>query len=471
VLALLIKTATVTLPPALLVVFWWQRGTLSMKRDIWPLVPFFALGAAAGLTTSWVEQKYYVSVGTTFELSLVERFLLAGRAIWFYVGKLIWPTNLIFFYPRWSIDAGQPSQWIYSLAVLAVTAALWAARKRSRGPLAGWLYFCGTLLPVLGFFNVYYFTYSFVADHFQYLASLGIVAGLAAGLMRLLERRRWRINAAVVAVVVAAPLGVLTFQYSHQYADAETLYRETIAGNPASTLARGNLAARLFDGPPAGWAEATEHARAILAVDPDNVAGHNLLGLGLQREGRLEESLRELDRAVALDPGLAEAHFNRGLTLDGLGRLDEARASYERSLSIYPQNVKALHNLANVLRRLGRFDDALARVRAAIAIDPDNADVRLNLADTLQAKGDRAAAIAAYQEALGRRPDWGAAWNNLGLALGGSGRLDEARQAFERAAQLLPQSPLVHTNLGNVLMQLGRVADAQREFTIAKTLR
>jgi hypothetical protein len=188
VLGLLTKTVTATLPAALLVIFWWQRGTLSWRRDVLPLVPFFALGAVAGIATAWVERRLIGAEGVEFDLSLIDRGLLAGRVILFYLSKLFWPGNLMFIYPHWSIDADQWWLWVFPIATLTVTAVLWAVRKRWRGPLAGWMFFCGTLFPVLGFLNVYPFRYSYVADHFQYLASLGIIVPVAAALTLTCER-------------------------------------------------------------------------------------------------------------------------------------------------------------------------------------------------------------------------------------------------------------------------------------------
>jgi hypothetical protein len=174
-LALFTKTATVTLPAALLVIFWWQRGMLSWRRDVLPLVPFFALGIATGLITISVEQTYFRAQWADVTLTPVERILLTGRAIWFYLGKLAWP-DVTYMYPRWNLDPRQWWQWVFPVAALATTFLLWAIRNRWRGPLAGWLLFCGTLLPALGFVSFFMFTYTFVADHIQYLASLGVSA-------------------------------------------------------------------------------------------------------------------------------------------------------------------------------------------------------------------------------------------------------------------------------------------------------
>ena len=180
-LALLSKTTAATLPAALLVVFWWQRGRLAWARDFQPLLPFFFLGAADGLFVAWVEWQVVGAQGADFAFTFVERGLIAGRAIWFYLGRLFWPAELIFMYPRWLVSQADAGQYVFPAAVLGGLATCWLARRRSRAPLAAALFFVGTLFPVLGFLNVYMFVFSFVADHLQYMACVGVIAIVAAG--------------------------------------------------------------------------------------------------------------------------------------------------------------------------------------------------------------------------------------------------------------------------------------------------
>jgi protein O-mannosyl-transferase len=223
--ALLCKTVTATLPGALLVIFWWQRGRLSWRRDVLPLAPFFALGAAAGVFTAWIERTMIGAEGARFAISAPERFLIAGRAVWFYLGKLVWPADLLFIYPRWHLDATAWGQYLYPAAALLWAAALWALRRRWRGPLAGSLYFAGTLFPALGFFNVYPFLFSFVADHFQYLATLGIITVASSGAALLLARcrSRQRLIGYGVCLALVATLGALTWRQSRMYNNLEAL--------------------------------------------------------------------------------------------------------------------------------------------------------------------------------------------------------------------------------------------------------
>lgn len=188
ILSLLSKTVTATLPGGILVLTWWKRGRLEWRRDALPLLPFFAFGAAGGLLSAYAERNWVGAAGPEYGPSLLERVLLAGRVAWFYAGKLFWPANLTFSYPKWNMDVSGVMDWMYLLSALLTVVALWLLRHRARAPLAGILFFGGTLFPVLGFFNLYPFAYSYVADHFQYLASLGILVPAAAGAALFFER-------------------------------------------------------------------------------------------------------------------------------------------------------------------------------------------------------------------------------------------------------------------------------------------
>src|ERR1700704_5564538 len=201
--ALLSKTVACSLPAALLLVRWWRKGRLSW-RDAFPLVPFFVIGASMGLLTAWLEQHHVLAEGAQWSYTFLERCLIAGRGICFYAAKFFWPHKLAFIYPRWNIDAHSIGQWIFPIAVIVIVVVLWCARRRlGRGTLVAFLIFIGTLFPALGFFNVYPFRYSFVADHFQYLASIGLIALAGVGLNRLPR---------FVGVITILALAVLTWR-------------------------------------------------------------------------------------------------------------------------------------------------------------------------------------------------------------------------------------------------------------------
>ncbi len=464
VLALLSKTVTATLPAALLVVLWWQRGRLGFRRDVRPLLPWFALSAAAGLFTAWVERTYIGAQGADFALTWVQRCLLAGRAIWFYAGKVVWPANLMFTYPRWEIDAGTWWQYLFPVGVVAAAMALWLLARKHRGPLAGFLFFTGTLFPVLGFLNVYPFIFSFVADHFQYLASLGIIVPLCAvvvGQARSLER--------ALSPLLLLALAVLTFRQAGTYADAETLYRTTLARNPASWMAHTNLGVALAE-TPSRLPEAVVEYHAALRLKPDNAQTHADLGNALaQMPGRLPEAVAEFRTALRLKPNSVQPHNDLGVALTQIpGRLPDAVAEFQTALRLKPEYAEAHDNLGVALTQTpGRMADAIAEFREALRIDPNYADARNNLARALAGTpGGLAEAIAQYQAALRAGVEDAETHCNLGLALAQMpGRLPEAIAEFQAALRIKPDYADAHSNLGNALSQIpGRLPEAIAEF-------
>ena len=384
-LGLLAKTVVCTLPAALVLLLWWQRGRL-VARDLARLAPFFVLGGALALVTVRMESGHVGAVGRDWDLSFVERTLIAGRAIWFYLGKLVWPSPLIFFYPRWTIDAGAAWQYVFPLAAAGAAVALWLVRARiGVAPLVAWLLFVVTLGPALGFVNVFPMRYSFVADHFQYLASIAPLA-LVAGAGTLAVRRggpalrRAGIAAAVLAIGTCA---VLTARQTRVYADLRTLWTDTLAKNPAAWMAHNNLGLMLFG--EGRTDEAMAHYRAAIDVKPDDAFARNNLGRALASLGRLEDARVAFVEAVRLEPGNAEAWSNLGNVHAAAGRYDAARDAYERSIAARPSFADAYGNLGNVLLLTGRRDEAIAAYERALRIDPDFADARRNLAVALGA--------------------------------------------------------------------------------------
>jgi Flp pilus assembly protein TadD len=403
ILALLSKTVTATLPAALLVVLWWWRGRLEWRRDVTPLLPWFAFGALMGLVSAHVEKVYIGAQGSEFALSFLERTLLAGRIVWFYLGKLIWPADLIFIYPRWNVDTGVPWQWLFSIAVVVALAGLWVWRSRSRAPLAAALFFGGSLFPTLGFFNVYAFMFSFVADHWQYLPSIGIVVLLVAGLV--LAQRRLSAGSrgwAVIPPLLVGGLGCLTFHQSRMYADMPTFYATTLARNPGAWMAHNNLGNMLRE---AGDLQAARlHFEAALRARPDLVKVHNNLGNVLRDLRRPDEAIVHFRRALELKSDYADAHNNLGSLLRQLGRPAEALPHLLRALQIDPVYPDARNNLGMALRDLGRLPEALLQFERLVRESPRMAAAHLNLALTLSLLDRMPEAAEHYREARRLNP-------------------------------------------------------------------
>ncbi len=417
--ALASKSVTCSLPAALLLLIYWRRGRLA-GRDVALAAPMLALGLAAGLHTAFLERVHVGAQGIAWDLSFIDRLLIATRALWFYAGKLLWPEPLIFNYPRWDVDPAVPWQWLFPLAAAAVVAVLFFGRRRlGRGPLVAALFFAGTLFPALGFFDLYPMLYSFVADHFQYLASLGLlVAAVAAGHALLSRQRWWRrsVGVALAAGVVAVTFG-LTFLQSLTYWDAETLWRATIAANPDSWMARDNLAvllqqrAREAQGRgqprPAArlWAEATDHLERSLELHADHQA-YDALGQVRLQERRFAEAVELFRASLEQNADQPAVRLNLGTALGALGREAEQIAELRRAREMAPDDVAALRNLASLYltARTPELRDARqARELAARACeltgrrDPWQLGM---LAEAEAALGNLEAAVRAIDEAL-----------------------------------------------------------------------
>jgi tetratricopeptide (TPR) repeat protein len=443
VLALLSKTVTATLPAALLLVFWWKRGRLQWRRDVLPLLPWFAAGISAGLFTAWVEStpRLIGAQGSQYALTFLQRLLLAGRVPWFYAWKVIWPSDLMFIYPHWKIDSSDAFQYLYPVGLLALTLALGWLTRKNRGPLAGFLFFVGTLVPALGFLNVYPFRYSYVADHFQYLALLGIVVPVAAGLT-LLARRvptgASPIAAVALSAVLLTTLAAATRRQSATYSDYETLFRTTLARNPGSSFLHSNVGV-IFMSSGRETAAAAEFQAAV-RITPDDPDSRVNLGLALaQVPGRLTDAVAQYQAALRIAPHLATAHLNLGLAYASMpGRMQDAVAEYRMAIAEYRTGApgeaemwQAHFNLGLAYGQMpGREADALAEERIALAVKPDSALVHFQ----------------------------------LGNALHKLGRLDDAIAEYRASVAIDPNVPEVHYELAYALAQIpGRVPEAIAE--------
>jgi len=367
--ALLSKTVVCSLPAALLLVLWWKRGSLGVK-DVVPLLPFFALGLSLAGVTVWMEKHRVGAVGPDWDLSFAERTLIAARALWFYLGKLAWPNPLSFIYPRWAIDTGSPAQIVYPAAVLGLAAALWAARVRiGRAPLVAALLFAGTLLPALGFIDIYPMRYSFVADHFQYLASIAPIALVAAGGAQLSTRfaaRFWPTGprvAAAVLVTLLGTLGALTWNQLQNYRNLETLWTATIETNPGAWIAYYNLGNQRRQ--EKNWPEAIRLYRAALAQKEDLSLAENNLAGALSATGDLDGAIFHFRRAIEIDDQYTRGYFNLASVLASNCHYAEAIEHYETAVLQQPEYGAAHHRLGLALQQIGESEAALPHLRKA----------------------------------------------------------------------------------------------------------
>jgi tetratricopeptide (TPR) repeat protein len=464
-LALLSKSVTATLPAAILVVLWWKRARVSWRDDVLALAPWFCMSAAAGAMTAWTERTYIGARGAAFGLGALERLLVAGRATWFYLGKILWPANLVFNYPRWSVDGRAAWQYLFPVSAAIALLALFAVRNRSRGPLAAALLFVGTLFPALGFINVYPFVFSYVADHFQYLAAAGMISALAAALALFADRLAPAARLALAACVVAV-LAVLSWRQCGNYRDIETFYRSILEGNPASWLAHDNLGVVLVQ--KGKFEEAAKHYKEAMRLNPDYPEAFNDYGNVLARQHRWSEAALAYAGALKARPSFYAAEKNWGTAMVDAGLYREAELHFRNALRLNADYPDAHYGLANALANSGRLAEAVGEYREALRLEPGSPEAHANLGLALAELGQWEQALPQITEAIRLRPGYAEAHAYDGLALAGAGRLEDAVVEYRESLRLSPGNADVHYQLGMTLRKLGRTDEAEAEFTAAR---
>jgi tetratricopeptide (TPR) repeat protein len=443
--ALLSKTVTATLPAAILVVIWWKRGRIAW-RDVAPLIPFFVIGAGLGLYTAYLEKHFVGATGeriAELNLSVPQRILIAGRVIWFYAWTIIWPQPLVFIYPRWDVDPRIWWQWLFPLAVVVVLLTLWLNRARfGRGPLAAALIYCGTLFPVLGFLNVYPMRFSFVADHFAYLASVGLIVVVSA-LLR-----------AKLGSVLLIPVAILTFTRCFAYADAETLWRDTLAKNDQSWMVYTNLGNALVAKEQLDEAERLYDSAFQLAPRLHDT----LTNVGMMHgyRGRYDAAVLAFLEALQINPGFAPAHYGLGQVYARMERPDDAERELRAAIASAPQYPEANYRLGIILEGRGDIDAAIKHYRTAVTYKPDFPEARFNLGNALIRKRALNEAMHNLMEAVRVKPDYAEAWTSLGGAQLAAGHREEAAASFRRALHLNPNIIPAQRGLEAALPQTGR---------------
>jgi len=473
-LATLSKPSVVMLPFVLALCVWWMRGKIRW-RDTLALAPFALISVVASAWTIWEQRFHARAVGPDWTQTFPERLIIAGKAIWFYLGKLLWPHPLIFIYPRWDVDSSKVVAYLPLLAAIAGLVALWFIHaKWGRALFFAAAYYVVSLFPVLGFFSVFFFRYSFVSDHFQYLASIGPLALAGAGIATLLGRfgetpadfvshpdavprsgstiasPRWRlVLSGGLCGILLVSIGFLTWRQTAEYHNLFALYTATLQKNPGCWMAHYNLGIVLSEQGEAD--QAIDHYRRAVALRPDYAEAHYNLGRLLVEHGQLADAIAHYERAAAINPADAEARNNLGVTLFGMGRADEAIAHYQKALEIWPDYAEASCNLANALIAKGDFDGAIARYTACLAAIPDQEEARYNLASALLRRGRTDEAIVEYQKVLQMHPESADAHANLGSAWLAKGRVRDAMAEYTKALQISPENLAALSNLAWLL--------------------
>ena len=431
-LGLMSKPMLVTLPCVLLLLDYWPLGRLRRETArglVTEKLPFF-LAAAVVSGVAFVVQKQggAMAVGVPF----TDRAANAVVSYCRYLGKLFWPVDLAAFYPgvdHWPLGSVAAA----GLLLLVISVAAIVLRRSQPYALTGWLWFLGTLVPVIGLVQV---GGQSMADRYSYVPSIGVLLVLVWGAHRL--TCGWRYQGVVAAAVTAAAAllcaGVTRQQISY-WNDTERLFRHT------------------------------------LHVTKNNYHAHHALGMALDRQGRVDEAISEYREAIRVKSDYALAYNNLGVDLLRQGHLDEARAQFLAALKINPGYADPHNNLGTALEAQGRFDEAMQHYREALRRKPDFPDAHYNLGVALSRQGRSDEAAAEFERVLELRPNYAEAHNNLGVLWERKGNLEEATRRYTAAVRLKPDYANAHYNLGSALARQGRLEQAIDEFQEALRLK
>jgi tetratricopeptide (TPR) repeat protein len=444
-LSTLAKGMAVTLPLVLLALAWWQRGRI-VRRDVWDVLPFLIVGLMMACVEVAMQKE-----GQPWEIPRTDtplaRLAGAGWCVGFYFYKLIWPLNLCFVYPRWTIDGGRLLSFAPDVSLLAAMAGAWWQRQRwGRGLFMVIVCYVALLLPVLGLINIYFMRYSLVADHWQYAATIVPAAGAGALLAAQARRGIPRIAVTAAALALLGCLGALTYAQARVYKDVETLWHDVQSCNPDSWLAYHNLGNWFANN--GRVQEAVVQYDATVRLKPDDFQAYNNLGLMLSRLGLEDEAIANFERALAIKPDYALARQNllphykeRGRLLLGT-RDSEARTSFLRATQLAPDDAEAHYGLGVALTNLDNVPQAEGELQKAVTLRPDvfqshDALARILATHPPAAGGDPDRAVREAQRACALTGNLdGPRLDTLGLAYAAAGRFAEAVATEEKALQL-----------------------------------
>jgi tetratricopeptide (TPR) repeat protein len=465
---LMSKAMLVTMPFVLLLLDYWPLERFKPGRA-WQLmkekIPFFALAAAASVVTFMV-QKHGGAVKTVEYLPIGARIGNALISYCRYLGKMFWPTDMAVFYPHlgyWPLE----KVLLAGVFLCGISALFFVKRQRHPFLLIGWLWFIGTLVPVI---QLVQSGEQAMADRFTYVPSLGVLILTVWGAYEL--SRRWRYHA--IALVVSGSVAIVlclavTRQQLGYWRDSETLFRHTLEVTENNYLAHNNLGSALINKGQTG--EATSEFQEAIRLKPDYALAHYNLGVALFKKNQTDEAISQYQETIRLKPDYADAHYNLGVALFKKGQTDEAISQYQEAIRLNPDYTDAYNNLGDALFNKGQTDEAMSQYQEAIRLKPDHAVARYNLGIALAKKGQTDEAVIQFQEAIRLKPDYADAYYNLGNTLFRNGRTDEAISQYQEAIRLKSDDADVHINLGAAFFKKGQTDEAISQFQEAIRLK
>jgi Flp pilus assembly protein TadD len=468
VLGLMSKAMLVTVPCVLLLLDYWPLERFKpgcARRLVTEKIPFFALAAVASVVT-FTLQKHGGSVASFEDVPLGMRSGNALISYCRYLGKLFWPTDLAVFYPH-------PGYWPMGKVLLAgvllcgISVVLFVRRRRYPFLLMGWLWFVGTLVPVI---QLVQSGEQAMADRFTYVPSLGVLILTIWGAYEL--TRDWRCQMIVLSVAGSAAIILcigLTRQQLGYWKDNQTLYRHALEVTENNYFAHSFLGDALLA--KGQIDEAISQYQEAIRLKRSEARSHDFLGIALGRKGQTDEAIRQFQEAIRLKPDDANAHYNLGAALGKKGQTDEAIHQFQEVIRLTPDFAYAHNNLGTVLLTRGQIEEAISQFQEAIRLKPDYVEAHYNLGNAFLTKGQIEEAIRQFQEVIRLKPEYADAHYNLGSALLKKDQIEEAIRQFQEVIRLTPDDAEAHNNLGTAVGRKGQTEEAISQFQEAIRLK
>jgi tetratricopeptide (TPR) repeat protein len=474
---LMAKPMLVTLPFVLLLLDYWPlkrfgqedaarrpgrvrwQALLPPRRLLWEKLPFFTLSAISCLIT-YSAQSTGGAVISLGRLGLSQR-LAHALVVWVvYIYKAIWPHKLSVFYPY---DA---NPYLYGQALLAglllIAITVFTVLQSDRRPYlaVGWLWYLGTLVPVIGLIQV---GGQACADRYTYIPLIGLFVIFAWGLSECAGRRHGQAAVSILAAGVLVCCGVISWRQVQVWHDSASLWTHALAITDRNPVAHNNLGVHLAKTDPEA---ARAHYRQARHLNPNYADPCYNLAVLATKEGKTDEALNLYTELVRLKPRDPDAYTNLGVLLEGRGNLRAAIAQFLKALEIDPDCGFAHVSLGSAREKQGNVMEAAKHYRQALSLNSANAEARAGLGSVLMKQGDSAAARAQFAEALRLEPN-AQAENKIGVALERAGHTNEAVSHYREALQLQPDFEVALYNLGTILGKAGKLDEAAGHLTRA----
>jgi tetratricopeptide (TPR) repeat protein len=441
---------------------------LTVFRLVLEKVPFLVLSVFSIYLSSSSLQGVVISIeAVPMQLRIANALVSYVK----YIGKIIWPQNLAFFYPypkilpTWQIIGA-------SMILVCIFVPVIFAGKRKPYLMTGWLWYMGTLMPVIGLMQAG--LWPAMADRWAYVPIIGLFVMIAWGIPEFFEKRSYKKRGLVIiAAATLSILSVVTWLQVRYWANSISLNEHALEVTDDNYVAHNNLGVALLEKKSRTF-EAMVHFKKALQIKTDYADAHNNLGISIAGFGRTEDAIRHYSEALKIAPGFKEARYNLGGALFKEGRLNEAISNYLEVLELCPNYAEAHNNLGVALSKQGRIAEAMTHFKKALWIKPDYIDARNNMQtisatqkkidDTIakikekikvnqedswlhfklgnlyKKKGELDKAIYWYQKALSMQPDYVPAINSMAILYAIRGEYNKALSLFKKSIVFQPDS-------------------------------